>query len=64
MADNQGKMVDTLLDNKVEDKKVASSRVVVHDYILEEVDVHGNNGSEEVEDHDACMMALISVAET
>jgi len=58
-------MVDTLLDNKVEDRRLASSRVVVHDYILEEVDVHGNNESEEVvEDHDACMMALLSVAET
>jgi hypothetical protein len=57
-------MVDTLLDNKVEDR-MASSRVVAHDYILEEVDVHGNNESEEVvEDHDACMMALISAAET
>ena len=58
-------MVDTLLDNKVEDRMVASSRVVVHDYILEEEDVHGNNESEEVvEDHDACTMALTSVAET
>ena len=57
-------MVDTLLDNKVEDR-MASSQVVVHDYILEEGDVHGNNESEEVvEDHDACTMALISVAET
>ncbi len=56
-------MGDTLLDNKVEGR--ASSRVVVQDYILEEADVHGNNESEEVvEDHDACMMALISVAET
>ena len=65
LADNQGKMVDTLLDSKVEDRRVASSRAVVHGYILEEEDVHGNNESEEVvEDHDACMMALISVAET